>query len=183
MRVTISASASETIDKIYIDESEKLLEFLASNGCDLNWGSGSISIMGSCYNIFNKYNRKMYGYTTPKYFDDIENLPNAKHTKFTDTIALKRSFFLDADLYICLPGGLGSISEFFSFLEESRSNDNPTPIVLYNINNHFGKVMELLDDLVKRNFNGLSIYNYFKLINSLEEFEDYYNSQIKQKSV
>lgn len=177
MRVTISCAASEKIDSIYLTESEKLLDYLAKNGCDLNWGSGSISIMGLCYDVFNKYHRKIYGYTTPKYFDDLKNLPNAIHTKFKDTLELKRSFFLDADLYICLPGGLGSISEFLSFLEEARSNDNPTPIVLYNINHHFDKTIEMLQDLEKRNFNGSSLFNYFKVINSLEEFTEFFNDK------
>ena len=179
MRVTISASASENIDKIYYEEAEKLCEYLAGEGCDLNWGSGSSSLMGVCYDVFEKYNRKMYGYVTQKYFYDIANLPSATHTKFEDTLDLKRSFFLDADLYICLPGGLGSISEFLAFLEEARSNDNPTPIVIYNINNHFKKTIELLDDLVDRNFNSESVYKYFKMINSLDEFKDYFN-QIKK---
>lgn len=176
MRVTISSTISENIDSEYIEESKKLLEFLATNGCDLNWGSGSVSIMGACYDVFNKYNRKIYGYVTPKYFFDIENLPNAEHKKYPDTLALKRDFLKDADLYISLPGGIGTISEFFSFLEEARSNDDKTPIVLYNINNHFEKTMELIDDLVERKFNSTNVYNSFKLINSLDEFKEYFNS-------
>ena len=176
MRITISSTISDNIDKEYIEESKKLLEFLASNGCDLNWGSGSTGIMGACYDVFDKYNRKIYGYVTPKYFYEIDNLPNADHKKYDDTLALKREFFKDADLYINLPGGVGTISEFFSFLEEKRSNDDPTPIVLYNINNHFGKTMELIDDLVERKFNSTNIYNDFKLINSLEEFKEYFDT-------
>lgn len=175
MRITISSSACENIDEIYLKESEKLTDYLAENGCDLNWGSGSVSIMGICYKSFNKYNRKIYGYTTPKYFFDIDNLPNAQHEKFPDTLALKRKFLKDADLYICLPGGIGSMSEFLAFLEEVRSNDDKTPIVIYNINNHFGKTLEMIDDLIERKFNSTSVYNYFKVVNNLDEFKKYFN--------
>ena len=89
MRVTISSSSNESIDDIYKVESLKLIEYLAQKGCDLNWGSGSISIMGLCYDGFSKYNRNIYGYTTKKYQDDIENLPKAKHTVYDDTFDLK----------------------------------------------------------------------------------------------
>ena len=85
-------------------------------------------------------------------------------------------------MILCLPGGTGTVSEFFSYLEESRSNDNPKEIVLYNINNHFDSTIKLIDDLVKRNFNSASIYDYFKVINTFEEFKEFFeNFKIKNQ--
>ena len=179
MRVTISSSSNESIDDIYKVESLKLIEYLAQKGCDLNWGSGSISIMGLCYDGFSKYNRNIYGYTTKKYQDDIENLPNAKHTVYDDTFDLKKYIYNDADLIICLPGGTGTVSEFFAYLEESRSNDNPKDIILYNVNHQFDSTIALIDYLVSNKFNSSSIYNYFKVVNSFEEFTEYFETKIR----
>jgi hypothetical protein len=175
MRVTVSSSSSELIDELYIEESRKLLQFLAENKCDLNWGSGSSSIMGASYDEFSRLNRPIFGYTTKKYADDINNLPNAKHKILDNTYDLKRDIYNDADLVICLPGGTGTISEFFSYVEEARSNDNPRPIVIYNINHHFDSTITLINDLVERKFNSDSIYNYFISINNLDEFKEYFN--------
>ena len=176
MKVTVSSSSSELIDDLYKDESRKLLNFLAENGCDLNWGSGSISIMGIAYDEFSKHNRTIYGFTTKKYMDDIENLPNATHSVYDDTFDLKKKIYNQGDIIICLPGGTGTVSEFFAYVEESRSNDNPRDIVLYNINNHFDSTIQLINDLVERKFNNDSIFNYFKVINSLDEFKEYFNN-------
>lgn len=172
MRVTISSSSRDEIDQIYKDEAIKVCEYLASNGWDLNWGSGSSGLMGICYDVFNKYNRNIYGYVTQKYFYDIENLPNATHTKYPDTLALKRDFFLDADLYICLPGGLGSISEVIAYIEEARSNDSTTPIIMYNIDHHFDSTVALFDDLIKRHFNNESLHSYYKVVNNVDELKE-----------
>ena len=49
MRVTISSSSNDLINEEYKESARKVCDFLASNGCDLNWGSGSSSIMGICY--------------------------------------------------------------------------------------------------------------------------------------
>ena len=171
MRVTISSSSNESIDEKYKASAIKLVDFLASNDCDLNWGSGSISIMGICYDEFAKYNRKIYGYTTPKYADDIENLPKAIHEVYDTTFDLKKNIFNDGELIIMLPGGTGTISEFFAYLEEIRSNDINKTLVIYNENHHFDTTIALIDDLVKRNFNSDSIYNYYKVANSFEEFK------------
>lgn len=176
MRVTISSSSNDSIDEIYKEESRKVCEFLAQNECDLNWGSGSISIMGICYDEFSKLNRKIFGYTSEKYADDINNLPNATHTIYEDTFDLKKHIFSDADLIICLPGGTGTVSEFFAYLEEIRSNDKNIPLVLYNVNHQFDSTIELIKDLISRNFNRDTIFDYFKIVNSFDEFKEYFNT-------
>ena len=173
MRVTISSSSSEIIDDKYKESAIKVCDYLAENGWNLNWGSGSISIMGICYDEFNKYNRKMYGYTSSKYADDIDNLPNATHKIFDTTFDLKKNIFTDADLVLLLPGGTGTISEFFAYLEEVRSNDVNKDLVIYNENHHFDSTIALIDDLVKRDFNRNNIYDYFKVVNSFDEFKKY----------
>ena len=180
MKVTISSSSNEAINNEYKESAIKVTDFLAMNNCDLNWGSGSISIMGICYNEFTKYNRKLYGYTSSKYADDINNLPNASHKIFSTTFDLKKNIFNDADFVLFLPGGTGTISEFFAYLEEARSNDINKPLVLYNENHHFDSTIALIDDLIKRNFNNKTIYNYFKIANSFEEFKDIFY-QIKKE--
>ena len=90
MRVTISSSSNDAIETKYKESSKKVCEYLASRGWDLNWWSCSISIMGICYDEFGKQNRKMYGFTSPKYQDDIDNLPNAIHDVFETTFDLKK---------------------------------------------------------------------------------------------
>ena len=186
MKVTISSSSNDAIDEKYKESAIKACDYLASTGWDLNWGAGSFSIMGICYNEFAKYNRNMYGFTSSKYADDIENLPKAKHNIFDTTFDLKKNIFANADIVLLLPGGTGTISEFFAYLEEVRSNDIDTPLVLYNEDHHFDSTLALIDDLIKRNFNRDNIYDYFKVANSFEEFKtivDGYKETIENSGV
>lgn len=178
MRVTICCSWSESIDKKYADSSKEVLEFLASNDCDLNWGSGSLSLMGLCYNVFKDHKRKIYGYTTPKYTYFLKDLDYATHEIYDTTFELKTHMFEDASFLLVLPGGTGTVSEFFTYLEEVRSNDKVKPLILYNAHHHFDKVISLIDDLVERKFNKPEIKDYFKVANNLEEFKTIYE-QIK----
>ncbi len=180
MRVTINSSATDIIKEEYKTSARKVCDYLASNGCDLNWGSGSTSIMGICYEEFIKHNRKVYGYTSPKYAFDIDNLPKAEHKIYDDTYDLKKHIFNDADFIVILPGGTGTISEFFAHLEEIRSNDKDKILILYNENHHFDSTINLINDLVARNFNSDNIYKYFKVANTFEEFK-YIFEEIKNK--
>ena len=176
MRVTISSSSATTIDEKYYDESRKVLEYLADNECDLNWGSADYSIMGLCYEVFRDKHRNIYGYTSEKYASDIERLPDATHTVYADTFDLKKNIFTDADLVLILPGGTGSISEFFAYLEEIRSNDKNTKLVLHNVDGQYDAVIALINDMIAKGFNKESIFDYFKITNTFEEFKEYFDS-------
>lgn len=172
MKFTISSSATDLIDDKYKESAKHLLDYLVTIGdAELNWGSGSISIMGMCYEIFDKAHKPIHGYTTKKYVDDIENLPNADHQIFDTTYDLKKHILYDADVVICLAGGTGTISEFFAHLEEIRSNDANKLLVVYDENHHFDSTLKLIEDLVSRSFNSESIYNYFRVAHNIDEFK------------
>ena len=170
MRVTISSSQNDSIDEKYKQSAIKVCDYLAETGWDLNWGSGTRSIMGICYDEFIKYGRTVYGYTSPKYVDELKDLPKATHTIYDTTFDLKKHIFQDADMILILPGGSGSISELFAYLEEIRSNDVDVQLIIYNADHHYDTALAVIDDLVKRNFNSDAIYNYFKAPTSFEEF-------------
>lgn len=172
MKFTISSSSNDSINAAYKEQAQNLLDYLVTiENAELCWGSCSISIMGLCYDSFVRARKPIHGYTSKKYEDDINNLPYADHQVFDTTYDLKKHIFYDADVIICLAGGTGTISEFFGHLEEIRSNDADRLLVIYDENHHFDSTLALIDDLVSRNFNSASIYDYFKVAHSVSEFE------------
>ena len=175
MKILISSSSNENIDEKYKESAHKVTEFLAKEGNTLVWGSGNRSIMGICYEEFDKHNCEMLGFTNPKYVDELEFLPNAKHSVLEDTFVLKREMFNTADMVLVLPGGTGTVSELFTYLEEIRSNDKEKPLVVFDEYDHYKKTIELIEDLIVRKFNNNSIYDYLHVAHNLEEFKTLYN--------
>ena len=171
MKIAISSSSNDLIDDKYKEIARKVSKYLAEQGHDLVWGSGSHSIMGICYDEFARVGRHIYGFTTDKYASDIENLPLATHKIEKDTFDLKKSMFENADVILFLAGGTGTVSEFFTDLEEVRSNDKNKILVAYNEDHSFDMMKILIDDLVSKNFNSKSIYDYFKIVNGIDELK------------
>lgn len=173
MKFTISSSSNDSIDVKYKESAKHLLDYLVTiPGAELNWGSCSISIMGLCYEAFKEANLPMHGYTSSKYADDINNLPEANHKIYDTTYDLKKEILYDGDIIVMLAGGTGTISEFFGHLEEIRSNDANRLLIVWNEDHSFDSTLELIKDLVNRKFNNDSIYNYFKVANNVEEFKN-----------
>ena len=182
MRITISSASNSKIDEKYLKTAKNLLDYLVTiDNVELNWGSCSVSVMGKCYETFKNAGKKIYGYTTKKYADDIKNLPSATHSIFDNTFDLKKGFFYDADIIICLAGGIGTISEFFSYLEEIRSNDQNKLLIIYDEDYHFDSIIKIIDELIEKKFSDKDIYNYFKVIHNIEEFKRIINENIITK--
>lgn len=184
MKILIISSKNENIDEKYKESAHNLCSFLASEKNTLVWGSGSRSIMGICYEEFAKEDCKILGFTNPKYVDEIELLPKAEHVVVDDTFELKKILFNESDLIIALPGGTGTISELFTYIEEMRSNDAEKNLIIYDEHDHFKKTIELIEDLIVRKFNSNSIYDYLHVAHNLDEFKTMYekfNEENKKK--
>ena len=171
MKVLIITASSDLISTKYLDMAENISSFLANENCDLIFGASTKSMMGACYNTFKKNNRNIYSYTTPKYKDEFTALSKAKHYLVATTFDLKKDMFNEADIIICLPGGIGTYSEILSFLEEKRSNSKQKPIIIYNEYGFYDKLLSILTDLVNDKFSDKSIYDNFIIVNNQEEFE------------
>lgn len=173
MRIAISSSASQVdVDQSYLDKSREVISYLADQGCTLNWGSGKFCIMGICYEEFSKRGNKIYGYTTKKYLFELPDLPNAEHVVLEDTFDLKKHLFNDSDVIICLPGGIGGLSEPLSYIEEIRSNNDTKKMIIYNINGWFDDFQNGLKHLQNENFIEDDVFSCYKLVNTFEEFKE-----------
>lgn len=180
MKILISSSQNENIDDKYKESAHKITSFLADDKNTLVWGSGCRSIMGICYEEFAKKDCEILGYTTKKYVDEIELLPKAKHTVMEDTFDLKKVLFNESDMVLVLPGGTGTVSELFTYLEEVRSNDVNKTLVVFDEYGHFSKVLEVIEDLIVRKFNSNSIYDYLHIAHNLDEFKTIYDKCKKE---
>ncbi len=152
MDVLIISSSREEIDDYYKSVAKTISNYLAVNGYNLIYGGSSNSMMGICYNEFVKNNREVKAFTTPKYAEDLNNLPAAKHYLCETTFDLKKRLFENSDLIVCLPGGVGTLSELVSFIEEKRSNDKDIPMIVYDENRYYEKLFQIFADFSKDKF-------------------------------
>lgn len=174
MNVLILSSSREEIDSYYKSIARSISSFLAKSECDLVFGASSSSMMGICYEEFIKNNRSVYSFTTKKYVDDLKNLEKSKYYIRETTFDLKRDMFFNSDFIVCLPGGIGTMSELLTYIEEKRSNDSDKPIIVYDENNFYDKFFESLKELVNEGFVSQNIYDMFKIIKNPNDFKNEY---------
>lgn len=181
MNVLILSSSRNEIDDYYKSIARCISNCLAKNEFDLIFGASSNSMMGICYDEFEKNGRNIFAYTTKKYQEDLSNLQSAEWNVCNDTFEMKQKMFENADLIVALPGGIGTVSEILSYIEENRSNDKNVPIEIYDEDNHFQSMFKLIEEMRMKKFVGDDIYKYFDLSHSKEEFIDHLNKTIYKR--
>lgn len=183
MNVLIISSASIDVPKKYLSIAKEVSSYLAYNNFDLIYGASSLSMMGQCYNEFVKYGRKVYAFTTSCYKDDLENLKKAKGVVLDSTFDLKKTMFNNSNLILVLPGGIGTLSELLSYIEEKRSNNKDIPIIIYNEDGFYDSVLAIIDKMIEEKFTSNVIYNSFNIVSDMGELKKLIENKFIKESV
>lgn len=174
MKLFIGLSASSLIDKKYYEESRKFLNIIMKNN-DLVFGGCKSGLMSLAYDITKESNNKVIGICPERYKNDFLEL-SCDREIITDNISSRTNeLFKEADALIFLPGGIGTIQELFSAIEFKRCHEFDKPIVIYNINNYFDKLLMFLDNVYQEKFARLVDKELYLVSTNIEEIKKYLN--------
>jgi uncharacterized protein (TIGR00730 family) len=179
MKLFIGCSSSDDIQEIYNTDCSNYLEELFKLDNELIFGAYNKGLMAISYNIAKKYNRKITG-ITPKIF--VESLNDLKCDQEIITTNISRrtdNLIEESDALIFLPGGIGTIYELFSAIESKRSGEFNKPIIIYNSNNFFDKLLLFLENIYNDNFTSKSVKDTYHISKSATDTIEYLNKYFK----
>jgi uncharacterized protein (TIGR00730 family) len=76
-----------------------------------------------------------------------------------------------SDVFIALPGGIGTLDEIFSVAASATIGYHQKPVILYNMKGFWNSLLSLLDDLTNSKMTRKQWQNYIKVANSMEEIQ------------
>lgn len=176
MKICVFGAASYEIDRKYFDNTRSLCERLAKNGHDLVFGAGGNGLMGAAAEGFKSGGGKIYG-VIPEFFREgrIERIyPDCTELFFTETMAQRKAKMEEmADVFLIVPGGIGTFEEFFEVLTLKQLARHTKPIAIYNINSYFDDLIKFLDFSYKEKFIRESCHTLYFISDDLQAIEDY----------
>ena len=182
-KVGIICSSSENIDDYYKSVARSVSNYFAQEGYDLVFGGSSKSMMGICYDEFSKNNRKVYAFTTNKYADELKELEPYAGVICESTFDLKKRLFENSDIIVALPGGIGTCSEIFSFIEEKRSNNRTVPFEIYDEDGYYLPLVEFISILQLKGMADMDIENEFNISHNKDELIEHIENYNKVKGI
>ena len=182
MEVFIATSSSNTIDPKYLRLARECSKVFTNRDFNLVFGGASFSMMGECYHAFAEEGKGIEAFTVEKYADDLKTLPKANGKLVSDTLVRFKWMFDISEVILILPGGIGTLAEFASSLEEYRTVNANKLIILYNFEGFYDNIINWMNEAKKLGFLSESLFNDFKIVNNHEELKkevDKYLEEVK----
>lgn len=152
----------------------QVIQNLASSGnYDLVIGGSTGGLMQFCYNAFQDQGRMITGVVASRYQDDLKGMNCDVSVVEESTFDRSKRIMEEADAMIFMPGGIGTLAEFFGMLEEKRTNDWKTPMILYNEDRSFDPLLRMMDRLTNDGYISKKDQENYKVIYDQEHLFSY----------
>ena len=171
MKIFIGCSSSNKIDKRYNKLAYEVASSIASKNHDLVYGGASYSMMGECYKAFSEQNRNIIAIMAEKYKEDLVNLTLSNNFLVKTSLERIERIYNESDAFVILPGGIGTIEELFSILEENRTN-TWKKIIIYNYEGFYDFIIKWLNLNVNSGFIYEEDIEKIKIVDSIEELTE-----------
>jgi len=142
----------------YAAEAEALGRALAAEGWRLVYGAGDVGLMGLTARAAQAAGGDTFG-VIPVHLLNLE-VGKRDLTSFVVTENMherKKVMYMNSDAIVVLPGGAGSLDEFFEVLTWRQLGLHAKPIVLLNTGGYWDPLTKLLDHVVAEGFADSSL--------------------------
>lgn len=153
MRYTVFCGSSSGTKDIYVKQAFALGEQLAKHHIGLVYGGAKVGLMGAVADGVLKGNGEVIG-VLPSFLADVE----LGHKGLTELIMVEtmheRKAKMDelSDGVITMPGGYGTLEEFFEMLTWAQLGLHKKPVALLNIDGFYNPLLEMIDTMVVMGF-------------------------------
>ena len=163
MRICIFGASGRELDERYYAEAEALGELIAKNGDSIVFGGGAEGLMGACARGVQRFGGQIVG-IAPRFFDEPGILyRECSRMIFTETMRERKQLMQEnSDACVVLPGGIGTLEEFFEILTLKQLGRDERAIVLLNTLGAHDAMLGMLGQLAERRFMSkgcLSLYS------------------------
>ncbi|EET46923.1 TIGR00730 family Rossman fold protein [Thalassobium sp. R2A62] len=141
---------------------------LARAGFRLVYGAGDVGIMGLVARAAQTAGGDTFG-VIPKHLMDWEvGKRDLSHFIVTETMhERKKVMFMNADAMVVLPGGAGSLDEFFEVLTWRQIELHDKPIFLLNVEGYWQPLLALIDHVIEQGFADASLRDYYRVVDTV----------------
>ena len=145
---------------------------LAANKWRLVYGAGDVGLMGLVAKGTQGAGGKTFG-VIPTHLLGMEVGKRDLDTfVITETMhERKKVMFMNADAIVMLPGGAGSLDEFFEVLTWRQLGLHAKPIILLNILGYWQPLLDLMQHVVAQGFADPSLLDFITIVRDVGGLE------------
>ena len=162
-RICVYCGSGPGSDPAFVAAARALGAILADNGIGLVYGGGSVGLMGELADAVLDRGGKVIG-IIPTFLKNREHAnPRGEVIVTRDMHERKQRMFDEADAFVALPGGVGTLEEVVEQMTWAQLGRHKKPILLANIKKFWDPLCVLLNHMEELQFirPGLAV-NYLE---------------------
>lgn len=174
LSIAVFCSAATAISPTFFEHTSQLGRWIGEQQWRLVYGGASLGLMECVARAAKETGATITGIVPDKLVErgivsDLldENIP-------VHSLGQRKEVMLrESDLFIALPGGLGTLDEIFHVLGESSIGYHSKPVVLYNIDGCWDSLLNMFDDLRAQGLLRHDLSERLVVANSLEDIKNF----------
>ena len=151
-RICVYCGSGPGSDVAFVAAARTFGTILAKNGIGLVYGGGSVGLMGELADAVLDRGGKVIG-IIPTFLKNREHAnPRGEVIVTRDMHERKQRMFDEADAFVALPGGVGTLEEVVEQMTWAQLGRHQKPILLANIQKFWDPLCALLDHMEELQF-------------------------------
>ncbi|OCX66487.1 Rossman fold protein, TIGR00730 family [Thioclava sp. SK-1] len=160
-------------DPAYVAAAEALGTMLARRGWRLVYGAGDVGLMGTVARATQAAGGNTFGVIPEGLFAREVGKRDLSTFIVTETMhERKKVMYMNADAIVVLPGGAGTLDEFFEVLTWRQIGLHEKPIFVINTNGYWNKLNELLNTITQQGFADNTLHDFVSFVNDIKYLEE-----------
>jgi len=154
----------------FMNAAKDLGEALGQAQMRLVYGAGDVGLMGEVARAAQNSGAETFG-VIPLHLVDLEvGKTDLTHYIVTETMhERKKVMFMNTDAVVVLPGGAGSLDEFFEVLTWGQLGLHSKPIYILNTEGYWQKLIDLVDHVIAHGFADASLKTSFRVVDTVAD--------------
>lgn len=171
--ICVYCSSSDSIADSYPPVARTLGREIAERGHELVYGGGAVGLMGVMAEGAHAAGGQVTG-VIPSKLQAREGIAyDADELIVTDTMRKrKRIMYQQAEAFVVLPGGYGTVEEFMEVLTLKQLGYHDHPIVILNVDGFFDTLLSFFEELRKGRFARAAVTDLTFVVSSPQEALD-----------
>ena len=168
--VCVYCGSSSKVDDAFKTAAVELGKSIAAQGWGVVYGGGRVGLMGLVADSALEAGGDVVG-IIPEHIQSRE----VEHNELTelhvvDTMHVRKQMMVDrSEASVILPGGIGTLDEFFELVTWKQLGLHDKPIVIVNINGYWSKLIEAVENIANEGFMRQDDLKMYHVVDKVEE--------------
>jgi len=168
--VCVYCGSSSNVDDAFKEGAVQLGKEIAKQKWGVVYGGGDVGLMGLVANSALEAGGDVIG-IIPEHISSRE----VQHTSLTelhvvDTMHVRKQMMVDkSEAFVILPGGIGTMDEFFELVTWKQLGLHDKPIVIVNLNGYWTKLIELVTNIANEGFMRQEDLTMYHVVDKIED--------------